>query len=85
MFTQFCNFLFSFAGIKHSNKQAIGRHTITVGTCVSVGILYTMGFPKGHFTHVIVDEAGQATEPEISIPLGIFLYVHRFEDFLRVG
>ena len=65
---------FSFQGIKHSNKQAIGRHTITVGTCVSVGILYTMGFPKGHFTHVIIDEAGQATEPEISIPLGtIFL------------
>jgi putative helicase MOV10L1 len=29
-----------------------------------------MGFALGHFTHVFVDEAGQATEPEILVPLG---------------
>lgn len=28
-----------------------------------------MGFPRGHFSHILVDEAGQATEPEIMIPL----------------
>ncbi|KAF2879925.1 hypothetical protein ILUMI_26254 [Ignelater luminosus] len=53
------------------NSSVIGRHRITVGTCVSLGILYNMGFSKGHFTHIIVDEAGQATEPEIAIPFAL--------------
>lgn len=37
---------------------------------MTLGVLYNMGFPQGHFTHILVDEAGQATEPEILIPLG---------------
>ncbi|KOC69224.1 putative RNA helicase armi [Habropoda laboriosa] len=49
--------------------NVLGRHRITIGTCISLGILYNMGFPRGHFSHVLVDEAGQATEPEIMIPL----------------
>lgn len=49
--------------------SVLGRHRITVGTCSTLGILYNMGFPRGHFSHVLVDEAGQATEPEIMIPL----------------
>lgn len=53
-----------------SNAVVLGRHRITVGTCIALGQLYSMGFPSGHFTHVCVDEAGQATEPEIMIPLG---------------
>ncbi|XP_046659746.1 LOW QUALITY PROTEIN: probable RNA helicase armi [Homalodisca vitripennis] len=51
------------------SRHAIGRHRITVGTCNTLGVLYQLGFPRGHFTHVLVDEAGQATEPEIMIPL----------------
>ncbi|XP_025602817.2 probable RNA helicase armi [Athalia rosae] len=51
------------------STSVLGRHRITVGTCISLGILYNMGFPRGHFSHVFVDEAGQATEPEILIPL----------------
>ncbi|XP_026673868.1 probable RNA helicase armi [Ceratina calcarata] len=49
--------------------SVLGRHRITVGTCIALGILNNMGFPHGHFSHILVDEAGQATEPEIMIPL----------------
>lgn len=51
------------------SSKVVGRNRITVTTCGTAGILYTYGFPKGHFTHIIVDEAGQASEPEVLIPL----------------
>lgn len=47
----------------------VGRHRVTIGTCYCLGSLAMMGLPRGHFTHVIIDEAGQATEPEAMIPL----------------
>lgn len=56
--------------------SVLGRHRITIGTCSSLGILYNMGFPRGHFSHILVDEAGQATEPEIMIPLN---FIHSDE------
>ncbi|KAF5277498.1 hypothetical protein FQR65_LT03836 [Abscondita terminalis] len=58
-----------FKSPKGLNSTAIGRHRITVATCSALGSLFTMGFPKGHFTHIVIDEAGQTTEPEIMIPL----------------
>ncbi|XP_075225443.1 putative RNA helicase armitage [Lycorma delicatula] len=57
--------------VKCVPREVLGRHRVTVGTCVTLGILYNMGFPRGHFTHVLIDEAGQATEPEILIPLAL--------------
>lgn len=57
-------------GLKlNCSKSILGRHRITISTCSMSGILYNMGFPRGHFSHILVDEAGQATEPEILIPL----------------
>ncbi|XP_018362721.1 PREDICTED: probable RNA helicase armi [Trachymyrmex cornetzi] len=57
-------------GIKmNCTMSVLGRHRITIGTCNMLGILHNMGFPRGHFSHILVDEAGQATEPEIMIPL----------------
>lgn len=47
------------------------QHRMIIGTCSALGILYNMGCKPGHFTHVIVDEAGQACEPEIMIPLSL--------------
>lgn len=47
----------------------IARYRVSIGTCYCLGSLAQLGLPKGHFTHVIVDEAGQALEPEIMIPL----------------
>ncbi|XP_052213999.1 RNA helicase Mov10l1-like isoform X2 [Dreissena polymorpha] len=43
------------------------RYRILVSTCVSLGTLYSLGIQAGHFTHIFIDEAGQATEPEAMI------------------
>ncbi|XP_017743605.1 PREDICTED: RNA helicase Mov10l1 isoform X3 [Rhinopithecus bieti] len=47
------------------------RFRIIVTTCSSSGLFYQIGVRVGHFTHVFVDEAGQASEPECLIPLGL--------------
>uniref|UniRef100_A0A182JRN6 RNA helicase n=1 Tax=Anopheles christyi TaxID=43041 RepID=A0A182JRN6_9DIPT len=47
----------------------IGRHRVTISTCLGIGSLMMMHFDPNHFTHVIVDEAGQAMEPEVLIPI----------------
>ncbi|KAJ3190833.1 hypothetical protein HK101_008328 [Irineochytrium annulatum] len=49
------------------NAREIMGYSVVVTTCISAGLLYSMGIPKGHFSHIFVDEAGQATEPEFWI------------------
>ncbi|KAL4226058.1 hypothetical protein ACF0H5_014046 [Mactra antiquata] len=49
------------------NTDLASRYRIIISTCVSAGIIYTLGIKPGHFTHVFIDEAGQATEPEAMI------------------
>ncbi|XP_067861022.1 RNA helicase Mov10l1-like [Heptranchias perlo] len=45
------------------------RCRIIISTCSTAGLFYQIGLRTGHFTHVFVDEAGQASEPECLIPL----------------
>ncbi|XP_030072662.1 RNA helicase Mov10l1 [Microcaecilia unicolor] len=47
------------------------RFRIITCTCSSAGMFYQIGLRIGHFTHVFIDEAGQASEPECLIPLGL--------------
>ncbi|XP_006157650.1 RNA helicase Mov10l1 isoform X1 [Tupaia chinensis] len=47
------------------------RFRVVITTCSSAGLFYQIGVRVGHFTHVFVDEAGQASEPECLIPLGL--------------
>ncbi|NXH74213.1 M10L1 helicase, partial [Hydrobates tethys] len=44
---------------------------IIITTCSSAGLFYQTEIRLGHFTHVILDEAGQANEPESLIPIGL--------------
>ncbi|KAF6202657.1 hypothetical protein GE061_003056 [Apolygus lucorum] len=73
----------SHEGVKMCGRELLGHHRITVGTLGCLGLLYNMGFPRGHFTHVIVDEAGQATEPEVLIPM-VFLHM-QFGQVILAG
>ena len=45
------------------------RFRVIVSTCISVAMLTGIGITRGHFTHIFVDEAGQATEPEVFVPV----------------
>ncbi|TPX32696.1 hypothetical protein SmJEL517_g04200 [Synchytrium microbalum] len=48
-------------------KQEMMAYTVVVVTAVSGGLLYSMGLPRGHFTHFFIDEAGHCIEPEFWI------------------
>ncbi|TRY89114.1 hypothetical protein DNTS_011152 [Danionella cerebrum] len=65
--------------LKHSNwkeaqnsfllpsREILMGYSVIVVTLVTAGRLVSGGVPKGHFTHVFIDEAGQAVEPECII------------------
>lgn len=53
------------------NSEQISNHRILISTCMTYGSLLYMKFRSGHFTHAIIDEAGQCTEPEIAIPISL--------------
>lgn len=46
-----------------------------------VGRMVSGGIPVGHFTHVFVDEAGQAVEPECIIAIAGNYWI--FASFLQ--
>ncbi|XP_019113691.2 putative helicase mov-10-B.1 [Larimichthys crocea] len=45
------------------------KYTIVVTTMITAGRLVSGGIPVGHFTHVFLDEGGQAVEPECVIAI----------------
>ncbi|XP_066489634.1 RNA helicase Mov10l1 isoform X2 [Tiliqua scincoides] len=53
------------------NILKASRFRIIIVTCSSAAMFYQIGLRLGHFTHVFVDEAGQASEPECLIPIGL--------------
>uniref|UniRef100_A0A8C5DKF1 RNA helicase n=1 Tax=Gouania willdenowi TaxID=441366 RepID=A0A8C5DKF1_GOUWI len=53
----------------YPDKETLMSYKIIVSTMMTAGRLVTGGIPFGHFTHVFLDEAGHAVEPECLIPL----------------
>lgn len=47
----------------------VKRYRVVVTTCISAAILSGIGMARGHFSHIFVDEAGQATEPEVFVAI----------------
>ncbi|KAF8970478.1 RNA helicase [Flammula alnicola] len=45
------------------------RYRVIVSTCVSASFAAGVGMARGHFSHIFIDEAGQATEPETFVSI----------------
>ncbi|KAF8320844.1 P-loop containing nucleoside triphosphate hydrolase protein [Clavulina sp. PMI_390] len=49
--------------------EELRKFRVIVATCITASLPYAMGAPRGHFSHIFIDEAGQALEPEAMIPI----------------
>ncbi|MCD7466102.1 hypothetical protein HAX54_002501 [Datura stramonium] len=49
------------------------RYRIIISTYASASLLYAEGIKRGHFSHIFLDEAGQASEPDTMVPLSHLL------------
>ena len=45
---------------------------VVVSTCSEAGILQDLDVPVGHFSQIVIDEAAQAEEPLVMIPIMTF-------------
>ncbi|KAH9988790.1 P-loop containing nucleoside triphosphate hydrolase protein, partial [Russula compacta] len=45
---------------------------VVLSTCSSAAMLQTLNVPVGHFSHIVIDEASQAEEPLVMIPIAAF-------------
>lgn len=61
-------------GFVFPEKEILMKYTIVVTTMVTAGRLVSGGVPVGHFSHVFVDEGGQAVEPECVIAIAGLLH-----------
>lgn len=65
----------------NTSSTALGYHKITVGTCVSVGI-----FDENvKFSHIVIDEAGYASEPQTLVPMSKFKKILIFLNSLQLS
>ncbi|XP_076124950.1 putative helicase mov-10-B.1 [Alosa pseudoharengus] len=55
-------------------KETMMKYKVIVSTLFTAGRLVSGGVPVGHFTHIFVDEAGQAVEPECIIGIAGLLH-----------
>jgi helicase MOV-10 len=51
----------------HPPINIVKTYRVIVSTCLSASFTLGIGVERGHFSHVFIDEAGQATEPEAMV------------------
>ncbi|OCT91583.1 hypothetical protein XELAEV_18014642mg [Xenopus laevis] len=59
-----CNLDISRMNYVYPSKEELKKYKVIVSTLITASRLVGAKFPYGHFTHVFIDEAGQAVEPE---------------------
>lgn len=51
-------------------------YRVVLSTCSSASMLQPWNVPVGHFSHIVIDEAAQAEEPLVMIPIMTFSDAH---------
>jgi len=54
------------------SREKLLSFRVMVSTCSEAGILQYLDIPVGHFSHIVIDEAAQAEEPLVMIPIMTF-------------
>ncbi|KAM8719655.1 hypothetical protein ACLKA7_005822 [Drosophila subpalustris] len=52
-------------------SKFIVQHRVIISTCTTLGNLHQMDTPPGHFSHALIDESGQCSEPESVVPISL--------------
>ena len=55
--------------VRYPRLEELMKFKVIVTTLVTAGKLVTAQFPADHFSHIVMDETGQATEPEAAVAL----------------
>ncbi|XP_071375982.1 putative helicase mov-10-B.1 isoform X2 [Centroberyx affinis] len=71
---KYCNWDESQDSFVFPQKEILMQYKVIITTMVTAGRLVSGGIPSGHFTHVFVDEGGQAVEPECVIAVAGLLH-----------
>ncbi|KAH0750857.1 hypothetical protein KY290_030089 [Solanum tuberosum] len=53
--------------------RELRRYRVIISTYASAFLLYAQGIKRGHLSHIFLDKAGQASEPDTMIPLSHLL------------
>jgi helicase MOV-10 len=53
-------------------REKLLAFRVVLSTCSSAGMLQILNVPVGHFSHIVIDEAAQAEEPLVMIPILAF-------------
>ncbi|NXK07737.1 SDE3 helicase, partial [Herpetotheres cachinnans] len=64
-----CNWDDEQSSYVYLSKEHLGRYRILITTLVTAGRLASANFPPGFFSHVFIDECGQAVEPETVVAI----------------
>ncbi|KAG8911964.1 hypothetical protein FRC01_005376, partial [Tulasnella sp. 417] len=64
-----CSLRYDDGSFRIPPPQTIMQYRVVVSTCAAGCFPHGVGVPNGHFTHIFIDEAGQASEPEVMIPI----------------
>jgi len=51
----------------HPPLDIVKTYRVVVSTCLSAAFTLGIGVERGHYSHIFIDEAGQATEPEAMV------------------